>query len=220
MHQSLAATLFHLSLVFAMPAVKREPFDERALMELTGDLESRGQTIDSLLKRVDAKIYHDEVPDCSTEDPSFMMPKQTGYSVDQGVKLPKSGSDDACTTGHGNDHCWTEYWFVESAVEYSSWQNSGAAIDCASTSSCNSDVAQLAQSCTAFTHSSSNGVDWQILEGKLEYAIPNTAAKISLGSNIKYQHSEVNSDTTQICNTESTTKYLFMAPCAVQFTNH
>lgn len=135
-----------------------------------------------------------------------MIPKQTGYGVDQGVKLPKSGKDDACITGQNDDHCWTEYWFVESAVEHSSWQNSGAAIDCKSTSSCNSKVTQIRQSCTSYSYSSSNGIDYKILDGALEFAIPNTEAKVSLGSSINYQHTDVDGTTTMICTTDSTTK--------------
>ncbi|KAL4724359.1 hypothetical protein ACLX1H_008973 [Fusarium chlamydosporum] len=194
----------YMSLAAAMPA-KREPVDERALRSILGELEARGETMESLVKRIDAKIYRDEIPDCSKEDPSFMIPKQTGYGVDQGVKLPRMGNNDACTTGHNDDHCWTEYWFVESAVEYSSWQNSGAAIDCKSTSSCNSNVAQIRQSCTSYSHSSSNGVDYKIIDGALEFAIPNTEAKVSLGSSINYQHTDVDGTSTMICTTDSTT---------------
>ncbi|RKK65343.1 hypothetical protein BFJ69_g16368 [Fusarium oxysporum] len=193
-----------MSLAAAMPA-KREPVDERALHKILGDLEARGETLESLVKRIDAKIYRDDIPDCNKEDPSFMNPKQTGYGVDQGVKLPKSGKDDACTTGHNDDHCWTEYWFVECAVEYSSWQNSGAAIDCKSTSSCNSNVDQIRQSCTSYSYSSSNGIDYKILDGALEFAIPNTEAKVSLGSSINYQHTDVDGTATMICTTDSTT---------------
>jgi hypothetical protein len=207
MHSNFITALAFTSLAAAMPA-KREPINERALNNIIGDLGARGETLDSLIKRIDAKIYRDEIPDCSSEDPSFMIPKQTGYSVDQGVKLPKNGKDDACTTGHNDDHCWTEYWFVESAVEYSSWQNSGAAIDCASTSSCNSNIAQLKQSCTSYTHSSSNGVDYKILDASFDYAIPNTAAKVSFGSSINYQHTDLDGKTTMICTTDSTTKYV------------
>ncbi|KAH6887134.1 hypothetical protein B0T10DRAFT_607888 [Thelonectria olida] len=204
MHSNLITALAFTSLATAMPA-KREPISERALNGIISDLEARGETLDSLIKRIDPKIYRDEIPDCSVEDPSFMIPKQTGYSVDQGVKLPKNGKDDACTTGHNDDHCWTEYWFVESAVEYSSWQNSGAAIDCASTSSCNSNIAQLKQSCTSYTHSSSNGVDYKILDASLDYAIPNTAAKVTFGSSINYQHTDLDGKSTMICTTDSTT---------------
>lgn len=193
------------SLSAALPS-KRQPVDERALNNIIGDLEARGETLESLVKRIDAKIYRDEIPDCSTEDPSFMIPKQTGYSVDQGVKLPRQGNNDACTTGHNDDHCWTEYWFVESAVEYSSWQNSGAAIDCRSTSMCNSNVAQIRQSCTSYTRSSSNGVDYKIIDGALEFAIPNTEAKVTLGTSINYQHTDVDSKTSMICTSDSTTK--------------
>ncbi|KAI5456845.1 hypothetical protein BGZ63DRAFT_434054 [Mariannaea sp. PMI_226] len=172
-----------LSIAAAMPA-NRLAMDERAVREVLDVLETRGDDVYSLIKRIDPK---------------------TGYSVDQGIKLPKKGKDDACTTGHGADHCWTEYYFVESAVEYSSWQNSGAAIDCNTTYTCNSDVAEQQQSCTAFTKSSSNGVDWQIVEAKFEYGIPNTQSKFSIGANVKYQHTDVTADTTQICTTDSTT---------------
>jgi hypothetical protein len=171
-------------------------------------VEARGQDLDSLIKRVDPKIYWNEIPDCSKENPSLMTTKQTGYSVDQGVKLPRIGDHDACTTGHNNDHCWTEYYFVESAVEYSSWQNSGAAIDCATTSTCNSDVAQQQQSCTSFTKSNSHGVDVQVLEAKFEKIIPNTSNKLSIGSNVKYQFKHDEGKTTQVCTTDSNTKYV------------
>ncbi|EXA30389.1 hypothetical protein FOVG_18222 [Fusarium oxysporum f. sp. pisi HDV247] len=174
-----------MSLAAAMPA-KREPVDERGLHDILRDFEARGETLESLVKRIDAKIYRDNIPDCNKEDPSFMIPKQTGY-------------------GHNDDYCRTEYWFVESAVEYSSWQNSGATIDCKSTSSCNSNVAQIRQSCTSYSYSSSNDIDYKILDGALEFAIPNTEAKVSLGSSINYQHTDVDGTTTMICTTDSTT---------------
>lgn len=214
MHSNLVTVLAYLSLAAAMPA-KRQPIDERGLHSIINDLDARGESLDSLIKRIDPKIYRDEIPDCSKEDPSFMIPKQTGYSVDQGVKLPRMGNNDACTTGHNGDHCWTEYWLVESAVEYTSWQNSGAAIDCKSTSSCNSNVAQLRQSCTSYTRSSSNGVDYKILDASLAYAIPNTAATVTFGSSINYQHTDVSSDTSMICTTDSTTKYVSSSPSAI-----
>ncbi|CAJ0547551.1 Ff.00g043050.m01.CDS01 [Fusarium sp. VM40] len=206
MRSNLITVLACLGLVSAMPA-KREPMDEHAVRAVLKELEVRGETVDQLIKRVPAKVYRDAIPDCndSANDPSYMIPKQTGYSVDQGIKLPKSGNDDACTTGHNSDHCWTEYYFVESAVEYSSWQNSGAAIDCRTTSSCNSDSSIASQSCTAHTKSWSNGMDWQIVEAKLEMVIPDTTNKVSIGSNVKYQHSDAQADTTTICTTDSTT---------------
>ncbi|EWY81981.1 hypothetical protein FOYG_14110 [Fusarium oxysporum NRRL 32931] len=111
-----------------------------------------------------------------------MIPKQTGYGVDQGVKLPKSGKDDACITGHNDDHCWTEYWFVESAVDHPDWT-------------------ELHFLLLFF----SNGIDYKILDGALEFAIPNTEAKVSLGSSINYQHTDVDGTTTMICTTDSTT---------------
>ncbi|KAM0351798.1 hypothetical protein ACHAPU_002310 [Fusarium lateritium] len=206
MRSNLITVLACLGLVSAMPS-KRVAMDEEAVNAVLKELEARGETVAQLSKRMDAKVYRDAIPDCNdydNNDPSFMIPQQTGYQVDQGIKLPKSGNDDACTRGTGADHCWTEYYFVESAVEYSSWQNSGAAIDCRTTSSCNSDSTIATQSCTAHTKSWSNGMDWQIVEGKLEMAIPDTNAKVSIGSNIKYQHSDAQSDTTTICTTDST----------------
>ncbi|EXL67137.1 hypothetical protein FOPG_16717 [Fusarium oxysporum f. sp. conglutinans race 2 54008] len=192
MRSNLVTVLACLGLVAAMPA-KREPMDERAVKAVLDGVEARGETVDQLIKRVDPKVYRDEIPDCSN------------YAVDQGVKLPKDGKDDACTTGNNADHCWTEYYFVESAIEYSGWQNSGAAIDCRTTSSCNSDSAIASQTCTAHTKTWSNGVDWQIVEAKLEKVVPDTSNKVSLGSNVKYQHSDVQGDTTQICTTDRTT---------------
>jgi hypothetical protein len=208
MRSNLITVLACLGLVAAMPA-KREPMDERAVKAVLDELEARGETVDQLIKRVDPKVYRDEIPDCSKSenDPSYMIPKQTSYAVDQGVKLPKNGKDDACTAGNNADHYWTEYYFVESAIEYSGWQNSGAAIDCRTTSSCNSDSAIASQTCTAHTKTWSNGVDWQLVEAKFEQVIPDTANKVSLGSNIKYQHSDVEGDTKQICTTNGTTKY-------------
>ncbi|EXL90039.1 hypothetical protein NOF04DRAFT_4227 [Fusarium oxysporum II5] len=148
-----------MSLAAAMPA-KHEPVDERALDNILGDLEAQDETLETLVKRIDAKIYRDDIPDCNKEDPSFMIPKQTGYGVDQGVNLPKSGKDDACTTGHNDDHYWTGYC---------------------------------------------NGIDYKILDGALEFAIPNTEAKVSLGSSINYQYTDVDGTTTMICTTDSTT---------------
>ncbi|KAF5000036.1 hypothetical protein FGRMN_2046 [Fusarium graminum] len=206
MRPNLITVLACLGLVSAMPA-KREAMDEHAVNAVLKELESRGETVDQLIKRVPAKVYRDVIPNCDLgeNDPSFMIPKQTGYSVDQGVKLPKKGSDDACTTGTGDDHCWTEYFFVESAIEYSGWENSGAAIDCRTTSSCNSDSSISGQSCTSHTKTSSNGMDWQIIEAKFETAIPDTNAKVSIGTNVKYQHSDSQADTTTICTTDATT---------------
>ncbi|KAF9770780.1 hypothetical protein IL306_011617 [Fusarium sp. DS 682] len=206
MRANLITVLACLGLVSAMPA-KREPMDERAVDAVLSELSARGETVDQLIKRADAKVFRDVIPDCSKyeNDPSFMIPKQTSYAVDQGVKLPKSGKDDACTTGHNADHCWTEYYFVESAIEFSGWQNSGAAIDCRTTSSCNSDSAIASQSCTAHTKTWSNGVDYQIVEAKFELAVPDTSPKVSFGTNVKYQHSDIKSDMTTICTTDQTT---------------
>jgi hypothetical protein len=50
-------------------------------------------------------------------------------------------------------------------------------------------------------------MDWQIVEAKLEMVIPDTTNKVSIGSNVKYQHSDAQADTTTICTTDSTTKY-------------
>lgn len=205
MRHFILAALSCLSLTAAMPAL-REAMDERAVQNIIDDLVLHGETVDDLIKRIDPKIYRDEIPNCDEEDPSYHIPKHTGYAVDQGVKLPRDGDNDACTTGTGADHCWTEYFFVESAIEYSSWQDSGSAIDCRGTSMCHSDISQLGQHCVAHMNTHSNGVDWQIVEGKLEYSVPNTQAKVSVGSNVKYQHTDVEGETTTVCRTDSSTR--------------
>ncbi|KAH7200627.1 hypothetical protein BKA60DRAFT_546894 [Fusarium oxysporum] len=61
------------------------------------------------------------------------------------------------------------------------------------------------RTCTAHTKTWNNGVDFQLVEAKLEKVIPDTANKVSLGTNIKYQHSDVQGDTKQICTTDGTT---------------
>jgi len=49
---------------------------------------------------------------------------------------------------YSNPHsCRTEYWLVEEQVFYDDWQISGAAVDCASTSSCANVEAKLGQNC-------------------------------------------------------------------------
>lgn len=198
MHSILIATLAFTPLSLAIPT-KRSPIDEAALSSIVG---RSGKTLETLSKRIDAKVYRDQIPDCATEDPSFMIPKQTGYAVEQGVKLPKNGSDDACTTGHHDDHCWTEYWLVETAIEYGDWQKSDNAIDCASTSECHSGSAQSEESCSSYTHSVTEEVNFNILALGLE------AGGVSLGTGMDYSYSETNSWTAEYCTTKSESTYV------------
>lgn len=191
-----------------MPSAQRELVDELAVREALDTLESQGETIETLVERVDQSVYRDAIPNCDN-DPSFLIPKPTGYSVDQGVKLPKVGNDDACTTGHNNDHCWTEYWFVESAIEYTNWENSGAAIDCKSTSSCNSFVAQANQTCT--TYNNDTWVAWSLgLDATLDLAVLSSDPNVHLGVSPGYSHTSVEGKGTSRCTTFSTTKYATM----------
>ncbi|KAI1262937.1 hypothetical protein F5Y18DRAFT_429805 [Xylariaceae sp. FL1019] len=55
------------------------------------------------------------MPGCDN-DPSYEKQRSV-YNKEEGVKLPKAGDDDACTTGYNSDHCWTEFYFVESEID-------------------------------------------------------------------------------------------------------
>lgn len=61
--------------------------------------------ITSLVSRQAAiEKYRDVIPGCK-DDPSFETTKSK-FKKEQGVKIPKSGKDDQCTSGKGDNHCW------------------------------------------------------------------------------------------------------------------
>jgi len=158
-------------------------------------------------KRVDnADTYRGFVPGCD-DDPSYATQDQKGpYGVRTGIKVEKSGKDDECTHGSGADHCWTEYWLAESAIEYSNWQNTASAVNCPSGSkdSCSVNVGTLTQSCSTTTTTISNGFDLKIFESSLTIPVPGipggTAAFTGLSPT--YNHQKTTSTTEQACKTD------------------
>ncbi|KAF4463334.1 hypothetical protein FALBO_9848 [Fusarium albosuccineum] len=76
--------------------------------------EELGMSSDELLehaKRAGGPTVEDYVgliPGCD-KDPSTIGAPIPGWAVNSGVKIPKEGNDDQCTSGSGGDHCWTEY---------------------------------------------------------------------------------------------------------------
>ncbi|KAJ3526714.1 hypothetical protein NM208_g11056 [Fusarium decemcellulare] len=79
--------------------------------------EELGISADELLehaKRATVDDYVGLIPGCD-KDPSYA--KKPGWPPYHGVKIPKDGKDDLCTKGTGGDHCWTEYFLVEAAIE-------------------------------------------------------------------------------------------------------
>jgi hypothetical protein len=121
MHSSLYFLVASLSLASAAPAVSNyQPRDVKSdIIDPWGVYgvkpqdsgSKRSIDIADLLKRQDPNNQQNTgdfkglIPNCNDVDASTST-KNTEYSVDQGVKIPKNGKDDECTTGHNSDHCW------------------------------------------------------------------------------------------------------------------
>ncbi|XXH01790.1 hypothetical protein Hte_008151 [Hypoxylon texense] len=156
-------------------------------------------TLTDLTSRQAVEKFRDTLPGCG-DDPSF-APK-SGYKKEQGVKVPKNGKDDACTTGHNDDHCWTEYYIVESEVEYSNWINSGSAIDCNSTSRCSSTDIDLGQTCESHTVSHSDGGEWKLLDVAIDGKIW-AGWGLKAGNAVSYKWDNTQSDQKTVCTSQS-----------------
>lgn len=98
----------------------------------------------------------------------------------------------------------TEYWLVESRIETSSWLNSGAAIDCKSTSRCSTDTVLSGSTCTTHKKGWSDGLD-SSLEGKLESTIPGVG-NLTWGPKVGYNYKKEGGKDVAICTLESSTK--------------
>ncbi|KAK9781168.1 hypothetical protein SCAR479_04989 [Seiridium cardinale] len=205
MHYPTLIVLAGLSFTGAVPANNRKPMDEALHKEILSRIsEERGPG--GILATRNSPSYKDFVPGCSTdEDPSFMDAYPGTYKIDQGQKLPKSGKDDLCTKGSGDDHCWNEYWIVEGAIEYANWVNTGSAIDCQSTQTCSSANVNMNQTCNSIGHSTSNGFDLKILEANFEFAKLNSGAGFGLSSGVTYSHSDVSSTESTLCSSDGAT---------------
>jgi hypothetical protein len=79
----------------------------------------------------------------------------------------------------------------------------GAAIDCATTSTCASNVQELNQTCTTTGSTWTNGMDWKILDASVELDTQKFG-KISLGGSMNYQHSLTSYNTQQVCTATTT----------------
>ncbi|KAJ3535406.1 hypothetical protein NM208_g7142 [Fusarium decemcellulare] len=121
-------------------------------------------------KRATVDDYVGLIPGCD-KDPSYA--KKPGWPPYHGVKIPKDGNDDLCTTGKGDAKCWTEYFLVEAAIEYFSWKKSGSAVNCPAEagSSCSIAVQSLRQSCSLTGTAETSGWDFKILEGSLSIGL-------------------------------------------------
>ena len=137
----------------------------------------------------------------------------SSWSVNEGYRVPKDGKDDRCTTGHGSDHCWTEYYLVEGAVEYFDWQQTGSAVQCSADahSSCSVTLGDLHQSCSATGTSTSDGYDYKIFDfaigGSYDHVLENkdsAGGSLSLGTSYTKSHSVTNNAMTQVCKVDST----------------
>ncbi|KAI0008328.1 hypothetical protein F4779DRAFT_641986 [Xylariaceae sp. FL0662B] len=194
----------HLLLAYATLATAAPPYRD-ALDELAGRGILEEVDFSDVVERADAGQFRGKVPGCSKdEDPSYVIPKTSKYKIDRGVKVPKQGKDDACTSGHHDDHCWNEYWMVESEVEFNNWENTGSAIDCKGTSDCRAADINITQSCTTNTHSKSKAG-----EVKLELAFEGTVplrdgrVKAGVGGGPKIEKSKSKGTTMCISNQSS-----------------
>ncbi|KAL9615801.1 MAG: hypothetical protein Q9160_009247 [Pyrenula sp. 1 TL-2023] len=159
-----------------------------------------------IVKRTSIGEFKNYLPGCNKkkggDDPSLLGTPKPPYAVNQGVKIPKEGNDDQCTDGHYGDHCWTEYFLVEAAIEYMSWQPSGGAINCDGTDTCSSAETNIKQSCSTLGSTTTNGFDWKIIDAAGKVKIPllkNGEAEISTG--FSFKHEKTTYDLKQTCST-------------------
>ncbi|KAI0124314.1 hypothetical protein BJ170DRAFT_638855 [Xylariales sp. AK1849] len=169
----------------------------------------------NLAKRATIKDFAGKIPGCgSADDPSNADVPKPQWAVNQGVKIPKNKDwkDDACTHGHNADHCWTEYYLVEAAVEYFSWLPTGSAVNCpaAPKGGCSVQVTSLVQSCSTTGTTSSDGWDWKVIDaaGSINIGLGKDGGvkgggDFSLGGGYSKSHVSTNYDLTNVCRADS-----------------
>lgn len=166
-----------------------------------------------LAKRASIADFAGKIPGCD-DDPSKPGTPKPQWVVNHGVKIPKNkgANDDACTTGHNGDHCWTEYYLVEAAVEYFSWLPTGSAINCPAgpKDSCSVAVTSLAQSCSITGTTSTEGWDWKIIDASAKLGIgfktgPKNSVDLAGGMGISKTRETTNHDLTNNCRQDSST---------------
>ncbi|KAM7190152.1 hypothetical protein V8F33_009629 [Rhypophila sp. PSN 637] len=183
-----------------------------------GKVTIAGQTfstrqIREAMKRDSIAQWPGKLPNCNSEnDPSNAGTPIPGWPVNHGYKIPKNGDHDECTTGHGGDHCWTEYYLVEGAVEYFDWQVAGSAVHCSAEAkaSCSVTLGDIQQTCTTTGQSISNGYDWKVIDaagsGSFKFGGDKLGGEVSLsvGGGYSKSHVETNTQMTQVCKADTT----------------
>ena len=131
------------------------------------------------------------LPGCGTsdegqpdnEDPTWAV-GQSNYTDGEGYNV---GND--CTTGHGSQHCWTDYFLVGTTETYNDWYNI-ASINCTDSSNCYINTAQLSQSCTTTTWSVS-----ETISSEIDFEIAKIGFSISVTAGQSYQSCNGNTTT-------------------------
>ncbi|KAL9010217.1 MAG: hypothetical protein Q9173_004829 [Seirophora scorigena] len=159
----------------------------------------RPDILGEIVKRTSIAEFKNYLPGCGDdEDPSKKGTPIPAWPVNHGVKIPKDGKDDQCTTGHRGDHCWTEYRIVEAAIEYMSWQPAGGAVNCDGTETCSSTETNIKQSCSTIGSTMTNGFDWKIIDAALK--LKPRGQDLELSSGISFKHEKTDVDLKQTCS--------------------
>ncbi|KAI6082496.1 hypothetical protein F4821DRAFT_281790 [Hypoxylon rubiginosum] len=169
-----ATILACLSLAHALPALSDEGMDliSMSLREVPAD-----------------DKFRDKLPGCG-DDPSFATTKSV-YKINQGVKVPRVDKKDA-----------TEYWIVESEVEYNDWVNTGSAIDCKSTSRCTSTDTDLGQTCETITATHSDGGEFKYLDVAIDGKIFKDYG-LKYGASLSYKWDNSKGTSQSVCTSQS-----------------
>ncbi|KAM0342521.1 hypothetical protein ACHAPU_009495 [Fusarium lateritium] len=175
-----------------------------------GDLDISHDEVLKHAKRSSIRDYAGKIPGCdSADDPSNVGTPIPGWPVNHGLKIPKDGNDDKCTSGHNADHCWTEYYLVEAAIEYFSWTKSGSAVNCPAEagSSCSLAITSLQQSCATTGTVDTNGWDYKIFEISLGGHLAPTgkalSGDVSGSTGLTHSWASSNYDLRQTCTTDT-----------------
>jgi hypothetical protein len=90
----------------------------------------------------------DGIPGCSGEgeDPTYAK-GPSSHKDGEGVFI---GTD--CSTGHGDSHCWTDYYLVGTTEGYGTWYKAMGNIDCPDgPGNCQQSIGKTDQQCKSFS---------------------------------------------------------------------
>jgi hypothetical protein len=182
-------------------------------IRIAGEDNSSSELLELAKRATTVSSFLGTIPGCeSGDDPSNKDTPKPGYQVNQGIRLPKSGANDQCTTGKGNNKCWTVYYLVEAAVEYESWLPTGSAINCPADAggSCSVQITSLQQSCSTTGSTQSYGHD-KVLNAAISLGIKGPdgpqgqalSAGLSVGGGYTWTESKTDHDLVQVCKSET-----------------